>query len=152
LNDARTDAAKKAGADGLIAKPKNIAAVADALIKDSGDELSPADARVYARDIALDVEARMARDHQTQPQAVAAAIKHSREHGVLSGLPQAHVRIGSSPKKPLPLPSTVDGYKNQQWYQAPDGPRWYDDETKSLYKYGEGPEDETEGDDDETEK
>lgn len=145
LNIARTKAAEKAGADGLIAKPKNIAAVTDALIKDSGDNMSPADARVFARDIALDAETRMERDHLTQPQAVTAAVKYAKEHGALAGIPPAHSRIGQSPKKPLPLPGKVDGYKDQMWYQAPDGPRWYDEETKSLYKAGEGPGDEDEG-------
>jgi hypothetical protein len=145
LNKARTEAARKVGGDGLIASPKNVSAVTDAIVKDSGDSMSPADARVFARDIALDVETRMKRDHQTQPQAVAAALKYAKDHGVLAGIPPAHSRIGTSPKKPLPLPKQVEGYKDQMWYQAPDGPRWYDEETKSLYKAGEGPGDEEEG-------
>lgn len=146
LNVARTKAAEKVGGDGLIASPKNVSAVTDAIIKDSGDTMAPSDARVFARDIALDVEARMKRDGQTQPQAVAAALKYAKDHGVLAGIPPAHARIGSSAKKPLPLPTRVEGYKDQMWYQAPDGPRWYDQETKSLYRAGEGPGDEEESD------
>lgn len=146
LNIARTKAAEKVGGDGLIAKPKNVSAVTDYLIKDSVDTMSPSDARVFARDIALDAEARMDRDHLTQPQAVIAAVKYAKEHGALAGIPPAHLRIGASPKKPLPLPTQVEGYKDQMWYQAPDGPRWYDQETKSLYRAGEGPGDEEESD------
>jgi hypothetical protein len=149
LNIARTKAADKVGGDGLVAKPKNISAVADALVKDSADSMSAADARVFARDIALDAETRMTRDGLTQPQAVAAAVKYAKEHGVLAGIPPAHSRIGTTPKRPLPLPSKVDGYKDQMWYQAPDGPRWYDSETESLYKVGEGPGDEESGPKDE---
>jgi hypothetical protein len=144
LNIARTEAAKKVGGDGLIAQPKTVSAVTDYLIKDSGDNLSGADARVFARDIALDVEDRMKRDHQTQPQAVAAAVKYAKEHGALAGIPPAHSRIGTSPKKPLPLPTELSGYKDQMWYQGPKGPMWYDEETKSLYPPGEGPGDEEE--------
>jgi hypothetical protein len=101
---------------------------------------------VFARDIALDAEARMDRDHLTQPQAVAAAVKYAKDHGALAGIPAAHKRIGASPQKPLPLPKELGGYKDQMWYQAPDGPRWYDAETESLYKPGEGPGDEEESD------
>lgn len=141
LNAARETNLKKVGGDGLIAKPKNIAAVTDALVKDSGDSLSPGDARVFARDIALDVEKRMDKDHQTQAQAVASSIDYAKKHGVLAGLTPAHSRPGQSQKKPLPLPQEAAGYKDQQWYQAPDGPRWYDAETQMLYKQGEGPPD-----------
>src|SRR5271170_4215850 len=64
LNIARTEAARKAGGtDGLIAKPKTVSAVTDYLIKESADSLSPADARVFARDIALDAESRMDKEH-----------------------------------------------------------------------------------------
>lgn len=148
LNVARTDAAKKAGGgDGLIAKPKNIAAVTDAIVKDSGDTMAPGDARVFAREIALDAEKRMSQERLTQPQAVAAAVDYAKKHGVLAGITPAHVRPGQSAKKALPLPqakSDPKQYKDQMWYQAPDGPRWYDAETQKLYKAGEGPEEEEE--------
>ena len=146
LNIARAEQARKVGGDGLIAQPKNISAVTDAIVKDSEDSMSATDARVFARDIALDVETRMKRDRQTQAQAVDAAVKYAKEHGSLAGITPAHKRIGSTPNKPLPLPKEVAGYKDQMWYQAPDGPRWYDKETQSLYKPGEGPGDEDESD------
>ena len=147
LNIARTKAAEKVGGDGLIAQPKNITAVTNEIRKTVGDDnISVGDARTFANDIALDAEQRMKRDHITQEQAVNAAVKYANEHGVLAGIPKAHTSIGSSPRKPLPLPEKVTGYKDQKWYQAPDGPRWYDAETQSLYKAGEGPGDEDESD------
>lgn len=147
LNVARTHAAEKAGANDLIAKPKNIAAVTDAIVKDSGDTMAPGDARVFAREIALDVEKRMDQEHLTQPQAVAASVEYAKKHGTLAGITPAHVRPGQSQKKPLPLPQAkadATQYKDQMWYQAPDGPRWYDAETQKLYKANEGPEEEDE--------
>jgi hypothetical protein len=147
LNIARTEAAKKVGGDGLIAQPKNITAVTNEIRKTVGDDnISVGDARTFANDIALDAEQRMKRDHITQEQAVNAAVKYANDHGVLAGIPKSHTAIGSSPRKPLPLPKEVSGYKDQKWYQAPDGPRWYDAETQTLYKAGEGPGDEEESD------
>ena len=152
LNAAREAVIKKSGGGGLIASPKNIAAVTDYLVKDSGDSMSTADARVFARDIALDVEERMKRDRQTQPQAVASAVDWANKHGALAGIPPAHARPGQSAKKPLPLPDKVEDFKDRMWYEAPDGPRWFDEETGKVYKPGEGPkkkgEDEDEDEDD----
>lgn len=142
LNATREENLRKAGGEGLIAKPKNIAAVTDAIVKDSGDSMSPGDARVFARDIALDVEKRMSRHHQTQAQAVASALDFAKKHGALAGIAPAHSRPGQSPKKPLPLPEAKADptkYRDQMWYEAPDGPRRYDAETQKLYKAGEGP-------------
>jgi hypothetical protein len=143
--EARTEALKKNGADGMIAKPKTIAAVSDLIISESGDVTSRADANVSAREIAIDAERRMREDHQTQPEAVKAAYKYAKNHGILSGQPMAHLRPGASEKKPLPLPKTPSEFKDNMWYQAPDGPRHYDSETQMLYKPGEGPGDEDEG-------
>jgi len=147
LNIARTNAANKVGGDGLIAQPKNITAVTNKIRAAVGDDnISVGDARTFAGDIALDAEARMKRDHITQEQAVNAAVEHAQKHGVLAGIPIARKAIGSSPQKPLPLPKAIEGFKNQKWYTTPDGPQWYDEETKSLYPPGSGPGDEEETD------
>jgi hypothetical protein len=151
LNVARTNAATKVGGDGLIAKPATVSAATSAIIADNPNIERDA-ARTFADDIALDAEDRMKRDGQTRPQAIAAAVKYAKDHGKLAGIATAHQGPGSSPKKPRPLPTDVSGYKNQMWYQAPDGPRWYDEETKSLYKPGEGPGDENEGAEEEDDK
>jgi hypothetical protein len=151
LNTTREENLRKVGGDSQIAKPKNISAVTDAIVKDSGDTMSPADARVFARDIALDVEKRMDRDHQTQAQAVTSALDFAKKHGTLAGITPARVRPGQSPKKGLPLPTDASGYKDNMWYEAPPGgwpdtgtkeARHYVGETQMLYPAGEGPGDE----------
>lgn len=151
LNIARTKAANKAGADGLIAKPKNVAAVT-AEIRSEYPDMDAPTARAFANDIALQAEDIMDKQSKTQGQAVKAAVGDARRHGVLAGISQPHVRLGASPKKPLPLPSELSGYKDQMWYQGPKGPMWYDAETQSLYPPGEGPGDEDETDEGGTEE
>lgn len=145
LSDERASAAAKVGGDGLIPKPKDVSAVTDFLVKGSGgDSMTPTDARVYAREIALDVEKRMDKEHLTQPQAVAAAVKYAKDHGVLAGVRPGHVRPGASMKMPLPLPANrgdPKAYQDQMWYKTNDGPRWYNAEDQKLYKAGEGPDD-----------
>lgn len=146
LADARAENAKKNGAGGIIAKPKNVAAVSDYLVANSGGAMDSATARTYARDIALDAERRMDEDPNIkQPQAVAAAVRWAKKHGALAGEPLGTKSPGTS-GKPLPIPTEVKGFRDQKWYQTPDGPRWYDAETGKLYKAGEGPEDDEEGD------
>jgi hypothetical protein len=144
LNLARADQARKVGGDGLIAKPKNIAAVTDLIVKDSGDSMSTADARTFARDIALRGEEIMDKEHLTQAQAMTKAVEEAKRHGALAGISPAHVKAGASQKKPLPIPKDVKELKPNMWYQGPEGPMWYDAETQSLYNPGEGPGDEEE--------
>lgn len=152
LAEARADNAKKNGGGGIIAKPKNVAAVTDYLVSKSGGAMDTATARVHAREIALDAERRMDEDpNLKQPQAVAAAVLWSKKHGALAGEPVGHNRPGTS-GKPLPIPTDIKGFKDQEWYKAPDGPRWYDAETGKLYKAGEGPEDDDDAGGEETEE
>jgi hypothetical protein len=145
FNVARTEAAKKVGGTGLNAKPATVTAVTSAIIAD--DPAVDRDAaRTFADDIALDAEARMSRDRQTRPQAIAAAIKAAKIDGKLAATVPASFRKGSKPQSPLPLPKTVDGFKDTLWYQTPEGPQHYDAATKMLYPPGEGPGDEDEKD------
>lgn len=144
FNEAKTERAKKYGADDLIAKPKNIQAVTDYIVKDSLDSMSPVDARVFAREIALDAERRMKEEGTSQPEAVAASVQYAKRHGKLAGITPAKERIGHNIGKPLPLPKKAEEFKDQMWYNNAGTPMWYDAETKSLYGKGEGPGDEEE--------
>jgi hypothetical protein len=144
LNETRINNANKVGSGGLVAKPATITAVANQLVSDSNDQLSMTDARALADDLSLGVERRMTEDRLTRPQAIQAELQDARRAGRLPSESVHRVGPGTSPKKPLPLPKEVSGFKEGQWYETNDGPRWYDNETKSLYKAGEGPGDEEE--------
>lgn len=148
LNEVRAGVAEKNGGAGIVAKTRNINAVTDYLTSASGGSMDKDVARTLARTIALDAERFMDEDpNMTQPQAVAKAVDQAKKHGGLAGTPTGHTRPGMSQEKPLPLPKSpgdATQYKDQMWYQAPDGPRWYDEETGKLYKEGEGPEEDDE--------
>lgn len=144
LANQRTAALKKAGG-GAIPNSKTVGAISDYLVKEYGDVgVSATDARVFARGMASRVEDLISNQNMSQSQAVAKAVQEAKDHGDLAGISPARSRPGQSAKKPLPLPKEATGYKDQMWYQAPDGPRWYDADTESLYKAGEGPGDEEE--------
>jgi hypothetical protein len=159
LNEAKTAAAKKVGGDGLIAKPANITAVANEIRKVIGnDNISSSDARTFANDIALDAEDRMGKEHLTRDQAVNAAVRYAKDHGVLAGIAPARTRPGQSWAKPLPLDITGPHkdnliYTPSTTLRSKDGSVWpagearrYNEETNQFYKRDEGPEDDVEED------
>jgi len=151
LNEARTETAKKHGAAGLIPKAANVSAVANAIVKDSTDVISSADARdIAVRDgVALDVEAIMARDKVDQATAVTKAVQNAKRDGRISSDAKTFTRKGTSPKNPAAIPTDAAAQKDfkfqdTHWYDTPSGPQWYDADTDKLYPMGEGPEDEGE--------
>jgi hypothetical protein len=153
LNSVKAGTAAKNGGAGIVASPKNISMVAKAIVKDSNDVMSMTDAMVAADSIALDVEAKMKNiNGLTRPQAIKMAINEAKQGGVLALNKPGRIAPGSLPTRPLPLPADPKdpkGYKDQNWYNAPDGPRWYDAETQKLYRKGEGPDTEPESEEQE---
>jgi hypothetical protein len=144
LSETRARIAGKNGGAGLIPKPANVSAVADLIIKNSGDSMDAHDARTLARDVALDAEALMDREKLDQPTAVAKAVQNAKRDGRIPSDSSSRARKGTSPKSTLPLPKDPKELKNGLWYTTPSGPQWYDEETRKVYPLGEGPEDEEE--------
>lgn len=146
LADTRANTAKKYGGNGIVAKPANIAAVADLIIKDSGDITSRADANTVARGVALEAEALMDREHIDQPTAVAKAFQNAKRDGRIASGSKSIARAGTSPSRPFAIPTNPEELKSfhfedGHWYDTPSGPQWYDAETNKVYPIGEGPED-----------
>jgi hypothetical protein len=143
LAEAREKNARKVGT-GAIPNSKTVAAMSDFIVKEYGDaNVSPTDARVFARNLAPEVEEAMDKEHKTQSQAVASVFQKAKDRGDLAGVSPAHIRPGQSMKKPMPLPANKTdpkAYKDQMWYDVGGEPRYYDAETQRLYKAGEGPE------------
>jgi hypothetical protein len=142
LNQARAKAADKHGGDGLMAKRSTVAATAKFIAASSGDSISLADASALSEDIALDVEKRMSQNHQTLEQAISASVRSSKRHGMLSALEKPHVRPGTDPSKPLPMPKTKAELVDGKYYPVDGISQHYDKETDAFYPEGEGPDDE----------
>lgn len=147
LNRTKEETAKKHGGAGLIPKPANVSAVANAIIKDSTDVISSADARdIAVRDgVALDAEAIMSRENVDQATAVTRAVQNAKRDGRISSDAKTFTRKGTSPKNPATIPTDSAAQKNfkfenSHWYDTPSGPQWYDAATDMLYPMGEGPE------------
>jgi len=149
--------ARKYGSAGLIPKGTNVSAVTDAIVKDSADTMSTADARDIAKrgGVALDAETFINRDGLDQAAAVAKAVQNAKRDGRIPSDAKQYVRKGTSPKNAFIIPADPDEqskfkFEDGKWYDTPDGPMHFNaTPTKQypkggLYPLGEGPEDDDE--------
>lgn len=132
--------AKKAGSDGLLAKPRTVRAAQNYIIQQSNDMMSSADANVIAEKIGPDVEDRMQKKQQTLSEAIHDAYAHYDKTGGTAGIPTAKVRPGTSWKMPAPPPKDLKDLKDKTIYQTASGPMWYSAKAGKLFPRNTGPE------------
>ncbi len=135
LAEGRKTALEKTGGKGAgVPKTRTVTTVQAALQKKFGSTLDPNAAKTYADRIAPEVERLIGEEGYSEADAVETAVQNAIDSGQISGNRRPRLGPGTSVRKPLALPESINEMQDNMIYDTPEGPRTWSAKAKGFVK------------------